>query len=286
MEKVITADWHENVFIQHPSLRASYEKYLQRKKENRLELYEKCRLGEIIPSRVYDPPNLQENSRCEFCGDIGYRFYWQDGYQVAEPCECLNRIQSEYKMKKSGVNRDLTFENFYTDKNWQTDIAAKGYEYATGWHLTGQWFFIGGQVGCGKTHLCTAIVNEILKTNIACRYMAWREESTQLKSLINEHEEYHERIMELKNTPVLYIDDFFKTQQGKLPTQADVNLAFEILNYRYQDKQRRTIISCERSVDDIIKIDEAIGSRIYERSKAYRIFVGKDNDKNYRLSMG
>ena len=34
-------------------------------------------------------------------------------------------------------------------------------------------------------------------------------------------------------------------------------------------RDRLTIISTERSLDEILEIDEAVGSRIYERSKAY-----------------
>ena len=142
------------------------------------------------------------------------------------------------------------------------------YDYADSGYLTGQWLFVGGQVGCGKTHICTAAVNKLLEKNIGCRYMAWRDESVQLKAIVNEQQEYHERLMELCKAPILYIDDFFKTQKGQRPTQADVNLAFQIINYRYQDRTKATIISSELSTMEIMSIDEAVGSRIHERSKA------------------
>jgi DNA replication protein DnaC len=65
-----------------------------------------------------------------------------------------------------------------------------------------------------------------------------------------------------------------------------VNLAFQIINYRYQDKTKATIISSELSTLELMQIDEAVGSRIHERSKAYRIFIEHDPTKNYRLTMG
>ena len=68
-----------------------------------------------------------------------------------------------------------------------------------------------------------------------------------------------------------------------MPTQADVNLAFEIINYRYNDPQLITVISCERDVTELLDIDEAVGSRIYQRTKKYNISVSADNKKNYRL---
>lgn len=198
----------------------------------------------------------------------------------------MPRIQSEEKMKRSGVDRDMTFDSFCLDFDWQQEMSAKATEYALGGYLSGQWFFAGGQVGCGKTHICTAIINELLKNNLGCRYMMWRDEAVQLKALVNDFAEYHERVSQWIKAPILYIDDLFKTQNGKQPTQADVNLAFQIINARYQDKKYCTIISCEYTTAELMEIDEAVGSRIYERSKAYRVEIEKDMKKNYRVILG
>ena len=283
MELALPHDWFEKL---NPTARAKWDAFQERKKQGKLELWERCKLGEVMPNKIYAPPPVVENARCELCGDVGYRQFWENGQEYYEECECFNRIQFERNMKKSGANKEMTFDNWRSNGNWQTDIAAKAVEYVDGGYLTGQWFFIGGQVGCGKTHICTAILHELIKTNIGCKYMAWRDEAVQLKAIVNEHEEYHQKLMEICKSPVLYIDDFWKTQQGKFPTQADVNLAFQIINFRYQDKKYCTIISSELSTDEIMKIDEAVGSRIYERSKAYRIHIESDPAKNYRLTMG
>ena len=66
-------------------------------------------------------------------------------------------------------------------------------------------------------------------------------------------------------------------------TQADVNLAFQIVNARYQDKKYVTIFSCELSTMELISIDEAVGSRIHERAKAYELYIAKDASKNFRI---
>jgi DNA replication protein DnaC len=190
-------------------------------------------------------------------------------------------------MRKSGANREMTFNNWQSDFDYQIEMAAKAYEFATGGYRSGQWFFTGGQVGCGKTHICTAVINELMKTNIGCRYMMWRDEAVTLKAIINsDQSEYYNKLQELKTAPVLYIDDLFKTQNGKEPTQADVNLAFSVINYRYQDKLRTTIISCEYLTSELMAIDEAVGSRIFERSKGFRVEIKKDQSKNYRVLMG
>ena len=82
---------------------------------------------------------------------------------------------------------------------------------------------------------------------------------------------------------MLYIDDFFKTERGKSPTSGDINIAFELLNYRYINGQLITIISCERDVDEVMRIDEAVGSRIYERTRGNCVCIDSKPGRNYRL---
>lgn len=280
MEIALRHDWYEGL---KPSLREKWDAFQKRKAEDNLELWERVKLGEKLPNKIYLPLEPKDNVKCELCNDVGYRHYIENGQELVEQCECFNRIQFDRNMKKSGANPNMTIDNFFMDKPYQKEMSMKATEYALGGYLTGQWFFCGGQVGSGKTHICTGILHELIKVNLGCRYMTWKSESVELKALINEHQEYHFRLEELKNAPVLYIDDLWKTQQGMKPTQADVNLAFEIINHRYQDKKYVTIISCEYTTDGLMKIDEAVGSRIFERSKGYRLEIEKDSTKNFRL---
>lgn len=76
---------------------------------------------------------------------------------------------------------------------------------------------------------------------------------------------------------MLYIDDLFK---GKI-TEADINLVFEILNYRYNNNFK-TIISSEYMLTELLKIDEAISSRILEKSRGYHLDIKRENGRNYR----
>lgn len=138
----------------------------------------------------------------------------------------------------------------------------------------------------GKTHLCTAICREFLLAGRKVLYMLWRDEIVQLKANVNDAEAYRKIIDKYKTADVLYIDDLFKTgktadQQNQKPTAADINAAFEIINYRYNNPALLTIISTELSEDELLDIDEAVGSRIYERAKA--ITIAKDRSRNYRI---
>ena len=106
--------------------------------------------------------------------------------------------------------------------------------------------------------------------------MSWRDESTALKGLVTDSDIYTKKMNKLKSVPVLYIDDFLK---GGF-TEADLKLAFEVLNARYNDTKLRTIISSEMSIKKLISIDEALGGRIYERSRGRII---NTPDSNWRI---
>ena len=105
--------------------------------------------------------------------------------------------------------------------------------------------------------------------------MLWRDESVKLKATVNDAVQYEKMMQELKTVEVLYIDDFFKIGQMdggmQKPTAADISLAFEILNYRYNHADKVTIISSESTLEEIFAIDAAVGGRIGERSMGYAI---------------
>lgn len=223
---------------------------------------------------------------CSDCKNKGYiMFLNEDNIETLRKCSCQNIRSSLKNIKQSGLENlleDYSFEKFNTEESWQKKIkdAAKRFMSDT----YGNWYFIGGQVGSGKSHICTAIVKELLYKGNEALYMKWRDDSVGLKKAItSDNNDYSPAISRFKNVKVLYIDDFLKTEKGKQPSAADIMLAFEILNHRYINKDLITIISTERSVDELIEIDEAIGSRIYQRSKNYCIELAPDKTKNMRM---
>lgn len=220
---------------------------------------------------------------CSKCKNRGYFARIVDGYEVLTPCECLKLRETLHKIEKSGLKgsiNKLTFDSFKTNAHWQELIKIKAKSFVE--NNNGKWFYIGGQVGCGKTHICTAIVGELFKQGKTGQYMLWRDEAVKLKASVNDYAVYKDIMDPLKTVDVLYIDDFFKTEKNKQPTQADINVAFEILNHRYSN-DKITVISSERTIDELLDIDEAVGSRIYEKTKESNIIIGQDRNKNYRL---
>lgn len=233
---------------------------------------------------------------CPECMNRGFTAIAKDGDFVLKECRCAPVRRSIQNIERSGL-KDLlercTLENYQVEEGWQRIISDAAKRFLR--DHDGKWFYIGGQVGAGKTHICTAIVGELLKSGLPAKYMLWTDEANRLKANIMDDSFYSQKMEKLKNVKVLYIDDFFKpvkervymdgkyVSKTKSPSAAEIKIAFELLNNRYGRKDLITIISSELKVDDILSIDEGVGSRIYQRTKEFCMSIPKDAKKNYRL---
>ena len=235
--------------------------------------------------------NEEDGYECRICKNKGYiakLVEKEDGTysHCYANCKCVEIRNSILRMKRSGLKdiiKDYTFDKFEDTEDWQKTIKDAAMNYA---NAPEGWFFLGGMTGCGKTHLCTAICREFLLSGRRVKYMLWRDDIVKIKGAVTDSEEYSKLIDEYKKAEVLYIDDLFKTGKAadnnpQKPTSADINVAFEIINYRYINTNLLTIISSECSVDELLDIDEATGGRIYERAKA--ITIAKNRNRNYRI---
>lgn len=204
----------------------------------------------------------------------------------AEPCKCraINMYLRAYK--KSGLTKlfsTRTFDTFVTDDKPNEIKQAKNtaMKYVKEFDGTESMALLGIS-GSGKTHLCIAVANELLKQNIGVLYMQYRDALTNLKqNYISKDDSgesiYQKELNKYKLAPVLYIDDLFK---GKL-TDSDINVMFEIINYRYINNLP-ILISSEMSCEDIFKVDAAVGGRILEMCKG-RIIEFDGINLNHRL---
>lgn len=201
-------------------------------------------------------------------------------YMVLRECECLSHKRENVKAKNNGIQPLLekTFENFIAKEDWQVNIKKLAEENAKG----KDWFFIGGQSGTGKTHICSAILNYQSRNHIKVKYMTWNEDINKLKDF-----EDNTLIEKLKRVDCLYIDDLFKKPKGQneLPnlTSPDIDKTWELINFRYLNKLK-TVISSELVLEDILKIDESLGSRIKQSAGKFTISLNRDKLKNRRLA--
>lgn len=237
--------------------------------------------------------NGQDGYNCAACRNKGFvttAIFSDLGYwtTVTRECKCAPVRKSIRRMERSGLKDSISecrFTNFTVYKPFQSALYNTATLYA---EKCEGWLFFGGQSGIGKTHLCTAICREMLLKGRDVLYMRWRDDSVPLKAAVKDEQRYSELISPYKAIEVLYIDDLFKCGKDKdgsrIPTAADINIAFEILNYRAANPKLLTIISSELTLDEIISIDEATGSRINAKAKEYIVNIKRDRDKNYRLN--
>lgn len=224
-------------------------------------------------------PGTLKDVDCPLCMNRGYTAELRNGRLVEVRCKCMNQRNALVHIRKSGLGDLLercTFDTYKVSEDWQRIALEMARDYA---QKGKGWFVASGCPGSGKTHLCTAICKELLDKGKSVRYMLWRDVGVQLKALVND-ESYARTIEPYKKADVLYIDDFLKTGKGQEPTHGDLNLAHELINSRYNNSGLVTIISTELSLKKILALDEAVGSRICEKSEDnYLRFTGQKNQR-------
>lgn len=222
---------------------------------------------------------------CRKCLNRGkYAIAKEGGGMSIVDCDCMKIRRCVEKMEASGLRgviKNYTFDAYQDTEKWQKTIKQVAMEYAE--KMDG-WLLFCGQSGGGKTHLCTAVCRHFLLANKEVRYMPWRQDAQELKAM-----EPNKRVdaqKKLQTVPILFIDDLFKTARasdGSInPTVADINLAFDIINYRYT-KRLPTIISTERTPEELMAFDEATAGRMLEMAKGYTYSIEKKPGRNYRL---
>lgn len=223
---------------------------------------------------------------CSICKNKGEIMVIRDGVKYYAECRCMNVRRSIENMHRSGLGDLLNakkFSNYTVTEDWQkgvVDIAKRFIESDS------NGFIFSGNSGIGKTHICTAISRALLNNGIPLKYMQWVDESKKIKQSITDESKYFELVNELKTVQALYIDDFFKS---KKPSDADISLAIEIINARYnlsqtsKNKRYITIISTEWNVKQLNDFDNALCGRLCEMAGKDFILSVYGEDKNYRL---
>lgn len=187
-------------------------------------------------------------------------------------------------MKSSRLSdefRRLTFDNYITDRNGKLEIA-KGLalkyviDFQSIMRERKNSIALIGQVGSGKTHLLCAVSNRLLSSGIQVIYFPFVEGLNDLKA---NFEVIEDKTDQLKRCEVLFVDDLFKGRDQ--PTNWQLETIYSIINFRYLN-HLPILLTSEKSFDDLIRIDEATGSRIYEMSRNYN-YTFKGQELNHRL---
>lgn len=261
--------------------------------------------GKTITQQLVELDNQRKGNLkgfdCELCLNRGFiTFYRQEtDTSFIDDCECMKIRRSEKNAEDSGMKELLNhrLRSFDAKEEFQKNMKEKAKDYILNAYNSKEWFLALGQSGCGKTHLCSAICNERMthydedrRRYMQVKYMIWNDFVDRLKRMnydLDRDRYFHE----YSKAEVLYIDDFLK---GKF-TDTDLNYAFQLINYRYNN-DLVTIISSELLMNDLRKSDEAIAGRMKQKAtkkiktedggietKNYVIQIGKDESKNYRF---
>lgn len=227
---------------------------------------------------------------CQKCNNRGMIAFLNDaGKFTLTPCKCAGHRRTIARLKQQGLfeaAKEKTLDKFTVTTEAQRGLKEIVQKYIADGNP--RWLILCGQSGAGKTHLCTAAFVQIsMKQGTDGRYLLWNSDGRRIKAASKDGDE--SLLNEFKQTSLLYIDDLFKCKKGSEPSDADVRLAFELLDYRYAHKLR-TIISTEMPMEDISYLDEAIYRRIRERCGSYIGNVRKDKancfDPNNNLQGG
>lgn len=233
-----------------------------------------------------ETPSTSSSYSCNTCCDNGWILKKrEDGSCYAIPCLCRekNKVRDQWKAAGLNVeNKNLTFGNFivWNDTSKKSkDIAVRYFKsYKKIKSERRNSIILCGQVGSGKTHLAVALAINFLQNNHKVVYMPYRDVITKVKQNILDKEYYKKIISKYQTAEILLVDDLFK---GKI-NESDINIMFEIINYRYLN-HLPMIINSEFEIEKLLYFDEAIGSRIYEMCKDFMVEIKKDQRNNFRL---
>ena len=236
---------------------------------------------------------------CPICKNKGvnYRISPDTGSIVAAPCKCKAIRQARRTVQQSGLGDMLercTLDTYRADHPWQQKALQTAKAFLA--EPEGNWLYVGGQVGAGKTHLCAAVTGELLRRGFRSQYSMWRVEAQSLRTHVND-DAYRSHIAELSRVPVLYIDDFLKVENGEYqrprneghaaPTGAEIRIAIDLVNARYNLRSTITIFSSEHLLKEVNVFDSALASRIAERCQKDRFLIGirRSDDRNMRYAL-
>lgn len=227
--------------------------------------------------KFFDCPKCKNKGYIQI---VKYCDFYNDYCDYMIECDCMDKRKIMFKAQKSGLGEYLekSFNDYIVNNEWQANIKAKAIEYIKSDNK--YWFITLGQSGAGKTLISTIIANHLLlKQDKTVIYITWTDFISKLKRDImgDNANEVSNYLDDIKQVEVLYIDELLKKYND-----TDLKYIIEIINYRYTNNLK-TIISSERTIDELLEIDEATFGRVIEKADRFIINIPKDKKKNYRL---
>ncbi|MFP5419898.1 MAG: ATP-binding protein [Gammaproteobacteria bacterium] len=242
---------------------------MQSKKSNVVELpaadtyRDTCETHGEFTARLTEIMGRQFRSGCPECSKI------RQAEQAAAESDAKSREVRERLERKLGKAMiparfvDKDFENYEakTDRQKKALLACSGYAHDFADHFkAGRCMMLLGKPGTGKTHLASAIANDLVRnTNATAVYRTLGGILQHIKGSYDRDAEYSEieAFKSLITPSLLIIDEIGATK----PTEFELATLFAIINGRYEEVRPTIIVSNLPPKD----LGVALGDRCVDR---------------------
>lgn len=216
------------------------------------------------------------------------RMYVRIGDQMAvrehymRQCTCVERKRVERLFKSSHISeefRKVGFKGFTVEGRPTCVKQARdtALDYYTKFdeirHSDANSIMLNGTPGSGKTHLLMAVSNGLIRQGISVHYFPWAEGFNELR---NNLDELQQRIEIMTSVDVLFVDDLYKGRRA--PTDFMLEQLVAIVYKRYLE-HKPMLVSTEKTMENMLEIDEGVARRILERSVGHRVMMLMTDDE-------
>jgi len=207
------------------------------------------------------------SNRCPDCGGIGY---YKEAVPIGHPrfgmlipckfkmLERERRMANELlEMSNLSAFQDKTFATFDAEVRGVKRAYLRAREFAK---RPDGWLVLFGNYGTGKTHLASAIANELLHQNYRVLFAVVPDLLDHLRSTFGPSSEieYDKRFEMIRDAAILVLDDL--GTENTTPWAREK--LFQIINHRYNGRLP-TVITSNRRPEDI---EPRIFSRMSDRA--------------------
>ena len=226
---------------------------------------------------------------CPYCDGSGWRWEYafedpaggKGGQGLRVPCPaCYDRIHATKNRLISGLPEELrnkTLTNFSYSEPWQRQALEAAVSFAK--EPNGV-LFLGGQSGCGKSHLAAGIIYYVSKSGSQPPlYYSWPELLAAVRRSSRNWRTDDIRDILKDCRAVVVLDDFLAAPNGR-PSTAALETAFEIISARTANK-RPTVLASPYTAEGIEGFYSVLFKKISRAAGDRLISIDPDERKDF-----
>lgn len=234
-------------------------------------------------------PRHYPNNPCPSCDGSGWMWVYAfedpaggpgtQGTRVHCPV-CYERLHAAKNRLSAGLPEELkekTLTNFEYGETWQRQALEAAVSFARDPEGL---IFLGGQSGCGKSHLAAGIIYYVAKSGSQPPlYYSWPELLAAVRRSSRDWKAADIRDTLKDCRAVVVIDDFLAAPNGR-PNNTALETAFEIVSARTANK-RPTVLASPYKAEKINDLYPVLFKRIARAAGDRLISIDQDDAKDY-----